>query len=291
MSVEITASFQVGGFECQVIPDGIASYQKEFMFPGVPQEVLNPMLEGRLDSEGQLRIPYNPLLVRTRDAVVLIDAGAGLELAEEWGDPIGQAVESLEAARITPSDVDIVLVTHAHPDHIGGLTVPNGNARAPMFPNARHYLGKVEWDFWLSPEGEGANPDGAQIARNHLVPLRVAGLLELVEEEAEVLPGIHMFPTPGHTPGHMSVEIASGDTRAIAAGDVLLHEWVFEHVDWYAVPETDPDLVGATRRNLLERAASEGSIVQAFHLPHVGRVEAAGPAFRFLPLHRGESAH
>lgn len=283
MERTVAQSFTVGDVECRVIPDGVAAYDPEFVFPDVPPEVLRPLLRGRLDEEGMLPSTYNPLLVRAGGTTVLIDAGAGRELAGEWGDPVGRARESLVAAGVLPQVVDLVLITHAHPDHVGGLTVPEGDDRAPVFPRARHLIWKGEWDFWASGEHRGMFAEMAGTARTHLEPLREAGLLELVDGEAEVASGIRVFPTPGHTPGHMSVAVESGGERAIVAGDVVLTEWAFEHPDWNAAPEALPEVAAWTRRNLLERACREGGLFQAFHLSDVGRLEEAGDAFRFAP--------
>jgi glyoxylase-like metal-dependent hydrolase (beta-lactamase superfamily II) len=132
--------------------------------------VWTQLVADRLDSEGYLPLPYQPVLICTNRLRVLIDAGAGPELAAEWEEPVGQTSAALEELGITPDDVEIVLITHAHPDHVGGLTQRTGDERSPMFAKARHVIARDEWEYWLCDRSAGAvvahgthrpNPPGA----------------------------------------------------------------------------------------------------------------------------------
>jgi glyoxylase-like metal-dependent hydrolase (beta-lactamase superfamily II) len=121
------------------------------------------------------------------------------------------------------------------------------------------------------------------MSRSTSPPVADAGLLSLEKGQADVVPGVAIFPTPGHTPGHASVRVSSGDHLAIVAGDVVLHELSFGHPDWLAASETDADIVESTRRVALEQAASDESLFVAYHVDGVGRVERdGGGAFRFV---------
>lgn len=271
-----------------IVTDGVAAYAVADVFPDVPADELALLLAGRLLPDGSLPVPYSPLLVHTQDGPVLVDAGAGEVLAREWGDPVGQTGRSLAAAGVTPDQVELVLVTHAHADHIGGLTVERDGRRVPVYPNARHVMSAAEWTYWIDGDhAPGFRAWLASLARQHLVPLREAGVLELTTGVTEVAAGVTVIPTPGHTPGHLSIAIESGETRLLALGDVVIHEWNFEHPEWTAVTEVDRTVAVQTRREMLGRAARDGALVHAFHLATLGRIELVGDRFRFLPLGEG----
>ncbi len=272
-------SFAAGPTRCVVVSDGVAFYEPEFVFAELSADERTELLRGRVDERGLLPIPYGPVLIRTSQATILVDAGTGPELAKEWGDPCGRTLDSLAVVGVAREEIDIVVITHAHPDHVGGLT---DGGRAPVFARAQHLLSRAEWDFWVEREPGGPSAKMVGEVRRRLPALRSAGLLELVEGATEVVAGVQVFPTPGHTPGHLSVALVSEGARALIAGDVLLTEWAFEHPDWTAAPEVDPQLAIRTRREFLARATREGSVVQAYHVGQVGRVRRKGEAFELV---------
>jgi len=258
--------FWVGLIECRVVSDGIGLCSREQLFTGVADEDLAALIKDQPDENGMIRSPYHCLLIRSEDRLVLIDAGLG-QLAHEMGVPAGRLHESLRALGVSPSDVDLVLISHAHPDHIGGLTWDAGNGRAPTFGSSSHYFWRSEWEFWTSEERLAELPELlAGPARLHLPVLQEAGLVETVEEEIDVLPGVRLLPAPGHTPGHMAVAITSGGEGAIYLGDAVTHESNFEHPDWVSAADLLPSLAVRTRRQLIERARREGSLIVGFHL-------------------------
>jgi glyoxylase-like metal-dependent hydrolase (beta-lactamase superfamily II) len=263
------------------VPDGTALYRKETIFSDASEQALTSALDGLLNAEGWLPVPYNPLLVRSGKDAVLLDTGAGAELAAEWGDPVGQLQGTMERAGIDPHQVTVVVLSHAHPDHIGGLTVEALDGRRPVFPQARHLISSEEFDFWTA----GAVPEDfasmATLARRHLLPLRESGMLELVDGEAEIVPGMRLVPAPGHTPGHAIVSIAPGRGSAMYLGDAVLTEVSFEHPGWTSRLEIDRPAAARTRRQLLDRAVEEHSIVAGFHLRAAGTIQAANGGYRF----------
>jgi glyoxylase-like metal-dependent hydrolase (beta-lactamase superfamily II) len=275
--------FSVGSIECRIIGDGSNLYGTDFLFPGVARDEWAPLLQDQLDNQGQVSVPYNPLLVRTGGQLVLIDAGIG-EMAKELGLPCGRLMQSLHAADVGPEDISIVIVTHAHPDHIGGLSELRAGERRPVFARARHYFWKSEWDFWSSEESLASIPEiMAGPARLHLPIIKQAGLLELIAHEQDVLPGVRLIPAPGHTPGHMVIGITSGDQRAVFAADAVIHEVNFRHPEWMSASDAIPQLALSTRRRLLDEAAKSESLFIAFHLPHPGQVVKLGNEYRFRP--------
>ena len=275
--------FSIGPIECELLSDGGAQYAADMLAANVPVERLREALGGRLDEQGRFLAPYSPLLIRADGKLILVDSGLG-ELAQTVGEPAGRLLRSLESVGVTPADIQIVLLTHCHPDHIGGLTEIRSGQRVPVFSTARHYIWQTEWDFWTSEESLGRLPDMlAAPARVQLPPLRAAALIEPVGSETEVAHGVHLLPAPGHTPGHAVVSIRSGNDSALYAGDTVLDQLNFEHPEWYSPVDAIPDVMIATRRRLLEMAAHEGSIFTGFHVGP-GRVSRRGPAFHLEPV-------
>ncbi len=273
--------FSVGSIECRIVSDGTNLYGTDLLFAGVARDDWAPLLKGQLDKHGQVTVPYNPLLVRTGGQLVLIDAGCG-ESAQELGQPCGRLQDSLRDAGVRPEDVNVVIVSHAHPDHIGGLSEVRRGKRLPVFGAARHYFWKSEWDFWRSEKSLANLPEAlAGPARIHLPVIQEAGLLELVAHEQEILPGVRLIPAPGHTPGHMVVGLSSGNQKAIFAADAVIHEANFAHPEWLSAFDSIPQIALDTRRRILEEAARDASLFIGFHLWLPGYLEKRRDAYRF----------
>jgi len=271
------ATIRVGTTECRLIPDGEAEYPAAELFRDVPREALRAA--GIADTA---MMAYTPLLIRCGGMLILADAGTGPELAGEWGVPAGRAVEALASAGVAPGEIDMVVISHAHPDHVGGLSVASGEERVPTFPHARVVISRREWDFWSGPEGLAYDEGDAEVVRTRLGPVRDAGLLQIVQPGGEIAPGIRTLAAPGHTPGHMAVLIDSGGERAVYIGDALLHPVTVRHPEWTAEYDHDPVLTEATRRVLMRLAAAEGRRWIPYHFG-TGRVETAGGGHRYLP--------
>jgi glyoxylase-like metal-dependent hydrolase (beta-lactamase superfamily II) len=283
--------FKVASFECIAVSDGTMIYAPPmfpppatFLFANAPREQLEQALhEYNLTPEQwtEWASPYICLVVNTGEHRVLVDTGAnGLT------PNTGKLLPNLKAEGITPEDIDTVILTHGHPDHIGGNTDVKGK---PAFPNARYVMWKDEWDFWTSGQAERMLDEHSretltQFARKNLPPIQ--GQLDLVDHESEVVPGISAVAAPGHTPGHMALAISSQDEQLLCISDVVLHPIHMEHPEWCAAVDVVPEQVVATRRKLLGWAVNEKALVLAFHFPFpgLGRVVQKGETWQWQPI-------
>jgi len=282
--------FKVGDFECMAVSDGSLTYAPPMfpppatiLFSNAPTEVLARVLgEHDLQPEQWTEwiSPYTCLLVNTADHLVLVDTGAG-----GLAPSTGRLNLNLKAAGIEPDDIDTIILTHAHPDHIGGNIDSEGKL---TFPNARYVMWKGEWDFWTSEEAELKLDEHAKImlafAQRNLPPIR--DRLDLVDHETEILPGVRAVAAPGHTPGHMAVAISSRRQQLLCISDTVLHPVHLEQPEWYAVVDFDPKQVVATRRRLLNKATVEKALVLAFHFPFpgLGHVVQKGTGWQWRPI-------
>ena len=269
--------FQVGSMRCAVLSDGYAAYPTDWFFPNADPTRLAEALDRRRLPHHSIISPYSCLLVETGSRVVLVDTGAGS------GARTGGAILArLEMMGIRQRNVDTVILTHAHPDHIGGAVTATGR---PVFFEARHVISEYEWAFWTRPRPELDAMRVPPEVRNSFAPgarrciEKLRFQMETVDCEAEVVPGIRVIPAPGHTPGHMAVLIESEGQRLLHLGDAAFHPLHLEFPDLQNGFDQAPLDAAATRRELLDRAVSEKMRLMAVHfpLPSVGAI-AARPA-------------
>jgi glyoxylase-like metal-dependent hydrolase (beta-lactamase superfamily II) len=204
--------------------------------------------------------PYNCLLVRGRDALVPVDTGLGAA-EHPLGGEGGRLWAELARVGTDPADIDVVVISHGHLDHIGGL-VKGGE---PAFPRARYLISDGEWEHWTSPTVlEGLSELVAAPPREQLPPLESAGVLERFTGELQIAADIRLVPAPGHTPAHVAVEVGASHGLLYTV-DAFLHPLQYEHPAWRRGMDLAADTAAATRQALLELATEREHAIGASH--------------------------
>ncbi len=247
---------------------------------------------------GRLMSSMQSWLLRVGREVVLIDTGCGNDKVRE--EPAFHRfhqlhlpyLETLAAAGVRPEDVTAVVNTHLHVDHVGWNTRLVDGRWVPTFPRARYLLGAVEWAHWQDPDGGPAlHPEGVPAIRDSVLPVWEAGLVDLMRDGDEVLPGLTARAAPGHTAGQLALELRSADALGLFTADVFHQPMQVVRPDWNSRYCEQPAVAVRTRRALLARAASEGAVLFPSHPgpPHAGRVVAVPAGLRFAPLTAAET--
>jgi glyoxylase-like metal-dependent hydrolase (beta-lactamase superfamily II) len=179
-----------------------------------------------------------------------------------------QLLPALRSEGVEPDEIDIVFLTHLHPDHVGWNVQWQGDDARLTFPKARYITSQADWAM---VEGIlSANPAGAGYVREQLLPLQTQGVLALIEGETLLADGLYAIPTPGHTPGHMSLLVESGEERLLILGDAFYHPLQLAELSHHFATDADPATANSTRQSLLARIEAEDLIITACHFPYPG---------------------
>jgi glyoxylase-like metal-dependent hydrolase (beta-lactamase superfamily II) len=259
----------VGSVEVLALTDGEGAFPLPLsqLFPAVPAEAWTPF---------QHRYPelfagpdtwhnhYGCYVLRSQGRTILVDTGIGSHATNPGmittlaGGVDGRLLTELQSAGVRPEDVDTVFFTHLHPDHVGWNLLREGTTPRATFPRARYVMHQADWDTFQRPEVQASLPFA--FWEETLGPLANLGVLELITGERALTSEITAIPTPGHTPGHMSLTIVSGSERALILGDVAIHPAQVTENAWGAIFEMDQQLAAQVRQQVLDRAEAEGRL-------------------------------
>lgn len=273
----------VGGMEVTAISDGWFDLSTE-LFPGADPAAVKAFQEGAFLPGGPLRTSLNTYAVNTGDRLILIDAGAG----GVFGPTAGMLPKHMAAAGLDPAKVDMVVLTHMHPDHIGGVATADGK---PLFPNAELVVHEAEWAYWHDDAARAAVPDEVKAWFDGI--RQAASLypkVRKIADGAEVVPGLTAVALPGHTPGHTGYRLTSDGETLLVWGDVV-HAPVlqFARPEWSIAFDVDPDRARTTREAIMAEVADGRTLVAGMHLdfPGLGHVARGGEgdaAYTFVPV-------
>jgi len=273
--------FFLGDLEIVVLSDGTATvYTEKMMLNATSGEVSYYLRESYAEADYEASI--NAFLFRSGGQLILIDTGAG----DLMGPTAGHLTESLRAAGYEPGDIDVVLLTHIHGDHSGGL-MDNG---ALAFPNATLYVNQRDFDYWLSEEQmNGVPPARQQSFRNakaKVGPWKEAGRVKTFLEDLELIPGVFSWAQPGHTPGHTYFTIKNGRHKIVFCADIVhVAEIQLANPDIAITLDVDPQAAVIKRKEFLKLAAEEGFWLAADHIsfPGIGHVRPRGNGYFWIP--------
>lgn len=273
----------LGDFEVTALYDG-ATKLDPALLKGLPAEDVQALLARMfITSDEGVQTAVNAYLVHTGEKLVLVDAGA----AECFGPGMGHLQDNIEASGYTAEDVDLVLLTHLHPDHSCGLVGPEGKS---AFPDARVLVSNAEAGFWLNPETAAKAPEGNQpffaMSRDSVAPYQQADRFSTFEVGDSLASGVKVVSTPGHTPGHVSYLFESGDDSLLVWGDIIhSHAVQFSRPDVSIEFDVDAPQAVKTRQRVLAEAAADKLWVAGAHLPFpgLGHVRPEDSGYSWVP--------
>jgi len=271
--------YKVGDFEVTALLDGYLDLTPEVVI-GYDETEGQRLRDKSMIEGNALRIPVNAFLINTGERLILVDAGT----SDAMGPTMGKLPGALEAAGVSPDQVDAILITHMHPDHLFGVVDGAGKR---IFANAELILPEVDNAFWYDDAAMNAAPD--QFKPFFLGARRAAeaykGTQTLFSGEEEVLPGIRPLALPGHTPGHTGYLFDSNGETLVIAGDILhMAAYQFDRPDWGIGFDIDSAQAVETRKTFFDRAVTEKLFFAGAHIPFpgMGRVARDGDGYRFV---------
>ena len=274
--------YKVGDAEVTVVSDGIRTIPLGDTFVrNQPREAVNGALKAAYLPENQVTINFNVLLVNTGGKLIVIDTGNGPAQGT-----VGLTQGTLKAIGVDPKSVDAVVISHFHGDHINGLVTAEGT---PTYPNAQVMVPEAEWAFWMDDGNMSRAPDaqkGAfQNARRVFKPFE--GKVERFGWDKEIITGLTPVATNGHTPGHTSFRLASGDKSLFVQADVTNIPALFlRNPGWHVMFDMDAAKAEETRRRVYDMVSADRTLVAGFHFPFpaAAHVEKTGATYNYVPV-------
>lgn len=257
--------FRIGQFDCTLIQDGASVRTVASFMPSPPQDELERVIRAQGLDPQALEFSISPLLIRSGGTLVLVDTG-------ETGSQ-NTLPAHLQALGIDPADINLIVITHGHGDHVAGILNADGEF---AFPSARYVFWDSEWAYWSADERFADNPNHPMLPVWNALKAN-ADRIDLIggeQAEVEILPGICAIATPGHTIGHIAVELSSDGEKLLHIADAAHSSFQIGCPQWSPKFDYDKTQAADTRRALFERAACDGVLVCAYHFrfPGVGHV-------------------
>src|ERR1700674_5479332 len=275
---------KVGDLEVTALFDGTGAFDPHWL--NGTKATMDGVAKALHEDPHMLDVADTNFLVNTGKQLILVDAGAGT-----WwgGGAFGRLAGSLRSAGYTPEEIDIVLVTHLHSDHVGGLSNQDGKR---VFPHADVYVAKAESDFWLSPDIAAKAPKDTQpffqSAQAIAAPYIKASKWHTFSGSEPIVDGMQLVPLPGHTPGHIGYEFSSKGQKILFWGDIVhVLRVQLQHPEVTATFDIGPTAAAATRQQLLPRLASEDVLIAVPHssfFPPLGRLRKEGSGYSWTPV-------
>jgi len=272
--------FKVGSIEATVVSDGpLATGPVEKTFFGPTADELKKMMADRFMAGDNVILDQNALVINTGDKLALFETG--MSSVKRTKD-MGKLVENLKAAGIDPKDIDAVIPSHAHIDHIGGILAEDGSRN---FPNAQIYISQTDLEYWIDEARKGTSGEGSMMAaRKNLLPNR--DRIIFYNDGKEVIPGVQAMATPGHTYGHTGFVVNSGSQTLFVSGDLVHHDIIIEKPRMEDAFDTDRKMAIETRVKTMSMLSAQKMMSLVYHTawPGLGHFSTRGDGFRFEPI-------
>jgi glyoxylase-like metal-dependent hydrolase (beta-lactamase superfamily II) len=282
--------YKVGSIEVTAITDGARSSPiPDGYIRNANKDQINEALGALYLEKDKLTTPFTATVINTGPKLVVIDTGLGPAMYEQSKGAVGQLHTNLQAAGIDRNTVDVVIISHFHPDHINGLLNVDNK---PAFPNAEIMLPAAEWAYWSNDDNMSKAPAGGALEGNFKNIRRVFGAfgnkVTQYQPDKELAPGITSHATYGHTLGHTSHIVSSGSANVLVQADVTAGAAMLfvRNPGWHNMFDMEPSMAEQTRRKLYDMAATEKLMIQAYHLPFPAlvHVEKSGNGYREIPV-------
>jgi len=278
------SQWQIGDIKITRVVEMEVAGGTKFILPDATRDACLPidwMQPHFMDSEGNLIMSIHALVIDTGDYRIVVDTCIGNDKQRNvpaWTNLQTDFLEKLSAAGYPRESIDAVMCTHLHVDHVGWNTMLIDGEWVPTFPNARYLIAEKEWRYWDAHEDEEAY---GPVLQDSVRPVVEAGLVDFVGETHELCAGVQLEPTPGHTPGHVSVHITSQDAEALITGDCIHHPVQMTRTDWCSSADFDQVEGRATREDLLKRYVDHNILIIGTHFAtptagHIKHLEGGG---------------